>query len=122
MPEEIAARAIVFAALVGAGILMLWLARATAEGRLGRNQFAGIRVPVTMASDQAWVAAHRAAKRPTQMAGWCAVCGGVVALLLPFEAVMVLTLAAAALMVGFALWGAVIGARAARERDRHDVP
>ncbi|OHT86710.1 SdpI family protein [Mycobacteroides saopaulense] len=45
----------VLAAIV---LLMTWRA---ATGRLPRNQMMGIRIPCTMASEQAWRAGHRAA-------------------------------------------------------------
>lgn len=41
--------------------LFLPLVKAAASGKLARNGFAGIRIPSTMASDEAWAAGHRAA-------------------------------------------------------------
>lgn len=43
--------------------LLLTLCSRAANGRLPRNQWAGIRTPATMRSDQAWMAGHRAALR-----------------------------------------------------------
>ena len=45
----------------GAGLVMIALGRLSATGRLPRNVFAGIRIPSTMRSDDAWRAGHRAA-------------------------------------------------------------
>lgn len=42
-------RLVMFVVMVGAGVLLLWMAQAAASGRLGRNPVAGIRLPVTMA-------------------------------------------------------------------------
>lgn len=45
-------------------ITVIWRA---ATGRLQRNQTAGIRIPSTMRSDEAWQAGHRAALRLTPL-------------------------------------------------------
>jgi uncharacterized membrane protein len=60
-------------ALAGVGLLVV--GRLGALGRLPRNHFAGIRLPATMASDEAWRTAHRAAAAPL-------LAGGVAALVL----------------------------------------
>jgi hypothetical protein len=44
-------------------ILLVVVDWAAASGRLRRNRWAGIRIPSTMRSDQAWVAGHSAALR-----------------------------------------------------------
>lgn len=114
--QELTARVVIVVAMGGAGLLMLWMAGAAASGRLKRNQFAGIRLAVTMSSDEAWLAAHRAAKRPTRIGGWCAIVSVVPAFLpVPLPAVVVAVLAGAIAMLGFALWGASVGSRAARD-------
>lgn len=46
---------------IGAGILVRKLARRAADGDLGRNGYAGIRTKSTLASDEAWLAGHKAA-------------------------------------------------------------
>ena len=56
--------AIVIIAMCLAVIVM---SRLAANGKLPRNQWAGIRTPSTMRSEQAWVAAHRAALRLTPL-------------------------------------------------------
>ncbi|MFC8680179.1 SdpI family protein [Microbacterium ureisolvens] len=114
MSEEIVARVILFPVMVGAGLLMLWLARAAASGRLGRNQLAGVRLPSTLASDKAWLAGHRAARRPTEIAGWCALASAAPALTpLPLPVVVGVVLLGALAMIAFTLWGAVLANRAA---------
>jgi hypothetical protein len=44
-----------------AGVVVVVLGRLAATGRLPRNVLAGIRIPSTMRSDEAWRAGHRAA-------------------------------------------------------------
>lgn len=41
--------------------LFLYLVKSAASGKLARNRFAGIRIPSTVAADEAWTAGHRAA-------------------------------------------------------------
>jgi hypothetical protein len=48
-------------------VLFITLCSRAANGRLARNQWAGIRTPSTMRSDQAWAAGHRAALRLTPL-------------------------------------------------------
>jgi len=118
MGEEILARAVVFVVMVAAGGLILWTAKATADGRLGRNPVAGIRLPVTMASESAWIAAHRAARTPTMAAGWCAIVSAIPSVLpvpLPFAVGSVL--AGAIAMLVLVLRGAAMGTHAARTAE-----
>lgn len=115
MSEDVVGRTVIFVAMVGAGCLILWMAKATASGRLGRNPIAGIRLPVTMASDRAWLVAHQAARRSTTAAGWCAIGFAVpVVLPVPLEIGVVFVLVGAAAMLAFVLYGAAVGSRAAR--------
>jgi len=115
MGEEFTGRLVMFTVMVGAGVLILWMARAAASGRLQRNPIAGIRLPVTMASDRAWLAAHQAAKRPTQVAGWCAIACAVPSVLpVPLPVAVVSILIGAAALLVFVLYGAAVGSRAAR--------
>jgi hypothetical protein len=115
MSEDLLARAVIFVVMVSAGSLILWTAEAAASGRLRRNPVAGIRLPVTMASDKAWLVAHQAAKRPTATAGWSAIASAVPSLLpLPLGFVVASILMGAATMLVLVLHGAAVGARAAR--------
>ena len=116
MGEEILARSILLIVMAGAGVLILWMASAAADGRLGRNQIAGIRLPSTLVSDRAWLAAHRAARRPTQIAGWCAIIGSIPAALpVPLPLAVVSVLVGAVLMLVFTLRGAQVASRAAQD-------
>ena len=111
-----AVRIVLLVVLVGAGVLIVWMARATASGRLKRNQFAGIRLSSTMASDSAWLAAHVRAKRPTEIAGFTAMATGVFALLpAPLPVLATGLMVGCIAMLGLVVYGAAVGARAAAE-------
>jgi len=47
-------------AMVAVAVLAFWTARRGAAGTLPRNDVIGIRTGATRASDEAWIAAHRA--------------------------------------------------------------
>ncbi|MEM7322866.1 MAG: SdpI family protein [Actinomycetota bacterium] len=64
------------AVMVGSGILIIVVARRAADGRTGVNKVAGIRTAATMSSDEAWLAAHVAGRRLTELGGRIAVIGG----------------------------------------------
>jgi uncharacterized membrane protein len=51
------------------GVVMVVLGRASATGRLPRNPFAGIRIPSTLRSDEAWRAGHLAAASALTISG-----------------------------------------------------
>lgn len=51
------------------GLIVAGLGRMSATGRLPRNVFAGIRIPSTMRSDEAWRAGHHAAALALTAAG-----------------------------------------------------
>jgi uncharacterized membrane protein len=52
------------------GVMVVALGHMAATGRLPRNIFAGIRIPSTMRSDEAWRAGHRAAASALTTAGF----------------------------------------------------
>jgi hypothetical protein len=51
------------------GVIVLVLGRLSAAGTLPRNPLAGIRIPSTLRSDEAWKAGHRAAASALTAAG-----------------------------------------------------
>ncbi len=99
--------AIVLAILSG----MLWVLTSFAvNGRLRRNRFVGIRSTATMVSDEAWLAAHRAAR------GWLvatAVLGFVVSAIVIISQSWIALLAGCTLMVVASIVAKVAGFRAA---------
>jgi hypothetical protein len=101
--------------LLAAGLSLVWCARAAASGRLGRNQVAGIRTATTVASDEAWLAAHRGARPLSEAAGWVLAGAGPVLLLVPGEQPSAVVGGSAAVVaLGLTVAGAVVGSRAAR--------
>jgi uncharacterized membrane protein len=114
MEHEWIARAVLLVNLVGAGVLVLWVSLAAASGRLKRNHTAGIRTPQSMASDEAWLAAHVRARRSSVWASVVSIAAGFLTLFpLPMPTIIVCVLVAAAAMVGLALYGARVGGVAA---------
>jgi len=114
--EHVVLQVLAAAVLVGAGTLLVWLARATASGRLRRDPAAGIRVPATKWSEEAWRGAHIRAEHPTECAGTTSIVGGLVALVplpdaVPWPTVLVGSVA----MLALVLHGARVGNRAAKE-------
>lgn len=106
--------------LLASGLLIIWVATVTASGRLGRNALAGIRTASTLASDEAWLAAHRRAKRPTILAGLLLRVGALLVLApmaldaLTVSAMAVGVIAACVLVLACGIYGAVVGSAAAR--------
>lgn len=114
MDNFLAVRIVMFVVMVGSGVLLVWMAHAAASGRLKRNSIAGIRTPSTMVSDEAWLTAHVRAKRPTIHAGFASVATGLIALIPISEVVLATTVLTGCIaMLGFVLYGARVGSRAA---------
>lgn len=86
-----------------------------ANGRIGINAVAGIRTANTMANEQTWLAAHRAARTPTIIG----IVAAVISLAPAFfggsepEQTLLVVLSVALLMVGVIV-GTIVGTRAAR--------
>ncbi|MGN7702269.1 SdpI family protein [Cellulosimicrobium sp. 22601] len=119
MTADTIADVVLLLVLAGAGVLLVWCARATASGRLGRNQLAGIRTATTLASDDAWRTAHRAARPLSEAAGWVLVAAAPVLFLVGDEAGLVVVLVATGLTLALTIGGLVVGTRAVRrEADR----
>ncbi|WP_424447591.1 SdpI family protein [Microbacterium arborescens] len=114
MEPEILPRIVLFVTMAGSCAPLIWMARGAASGRLKRNSLAGIRTPRTIASDEAWLAAHVRSKRATLTTGYLSVAIGVVALVpMPPAALGIVVLVGAALMIIVMLWGTRVGTKAA---------
>ncbi|SKB04694.1 SdpI/YhfL protein family protein [Aeromicrobium choanae] len=108
-------RAVVGLVMLGVAALLWWMARAAAAGRLERNALVGIRTPSTMASDEAWLAAHQRAERPTKAAAITSAAVAAACLLpMPEAALITVVLGGCAAILGLAIHAAVVGGRAAR--------
>ena len=70
MAELIVLSVILLAVWVGSALAMHWLCRQIAAGRLERNTWVGTRTSWTLASDEAWHAAHRASLPAYRWAAW----------------------------------------------------
>lgn len=67
--------------LLAAGVAIFVVGHAAADDKLPLNHAAGIRLPMTMTSEEAWYACHRASATMMQAAGAVPIFGGVVLLL-----------------------------------------
>ena len=65
--------------LIGAGGLLVGLAGRIDAGRLGRNRWAGLRIPATTANDEAWRAGQLATVPSLRIAGGCYLVAGLAA-------------------------------------------
>lgn len=91
------------------------MARAAATGRLRRNRFAGLRIPSTMASDEAWLAAHIRAQPLIIAAGIVSLVYGLSAFL-PMSIMVVAlgALVACMVMLGLMVYATVVGGQVAK--------
>jgi uncharacterized membrane protein len=103
--------------LIAAGVLLVVVGRMTADGRIPRNQFAGIRTKQSMADDEAWLTVHRAARPWMIGAGAALVVAGAVALAVPSQLVGSAAAGAGAILTAvLALRGTAAGHAALRRR------
>lgn len=106
---------VIAGSLAVGGVLVVVVTRRAARGELARNHLAGVRTPATLASDRAWLAAHRAALPATTVGGAIAIAGSLLLLLRPGPAgtLVLLAVVGGGLLAGV-IGGAVQGVRAAR--------
>ena len=100
--------------LVLAGLLIMWIAVRSWQGRLSRNFAAGVRTPSTMRSDEAFLTANKVAAPFTLIGGLLFVVTGLVAAAVPLrtaEAVLPTGVLIAAVVM---VIGGVRGVRAVR--------
>ncbi|MDF2048019.1 MULTISPECIES: SdpI family protein [Microbacterium] len=109
-------------AMVAVAALAFWTAQRGAAGTLPRNDFIGIRTGATRASDEAWIAAHRAGAVDLAWSGAGALLtalGPWAALIVPTSlrefVIVVAVVVGLVVLLGFSLRAAVVGGRAARE-------
>jgi uncharacterized membrane protein len=100
--------------IVLAGLLIVWLAIRSWQGRLSRNYVAGVRTPSTMRSDEAFRMANKAAAPFTLVGGLLFVVTGVVAAIVPARAASVVLPTGVAIAAVLLVVGGVVGVRAAR--------
>ena len=127
-PAALAITIAISVALGGTGLLLIAIATRAADGRLGRNVLAGIRTRATRASDEAWLAAHRAGERPTRLGGLLAIALGPLAVVVGLVASAlagsgtdgylrwwtIAVVVGTILVLAAVVHGAVLGQRAAR--------
>jgi uncharacterized membrane protein len=100
--------------LVLAGLVIVWVAIRSWQGRLSRNYVAGVRTPSTMRSDEAFRIANKVAAPFTLVAGLLFAVTGVVAAVLPLHTATVVLPTGVVIAAVVAVIGGVMGVRAAR--------
>ncbi|MFJ3383420.1 SdpI family protein [Curtobacterium sp. NPDC090221] len=105
-----------------AAVLVTWITWRAATGSLARNTLAGVRTRITMSSDAAWRVGHRAALRPTMIAGtitvlWCSLSIVVGSLRTPIS-----VLVATVVLVSGALLSIPVAHRAVRRAAPEEQP
>ncbi|MCL3860905.1 SdpI family protein [Actinotalea sp. K2] len=120
-PIPLAARILVGVCLLGGAWTVRTITRRAADGRLGRNQLAGLRTTATLRSDEAWRAGHRAGLPSNEIGATGLALAGLAILVLPDGvALIAVSLGGAVWAVGWLLHAMVLANRAARvvEPDR----
>ena len=102
--------------LAAGGIVLMLVGRRASDGRLRMNPLVGIRTTLTLNSEIAWDAAHRAGGRFLSIAGLGPLLTGPVLLTRPTNAAgVVIVLSGLTWMVGWILRAGVVGTRAAEK-------
>lgn len=103
---------------LAAGGALLYVGLAGLRRRLPRQRWVGIRLPVTMRSEQAWAAAHLAAGTALVGAGVVAVLAGVLVPLAKGTGVASPGVVSAAAVVPVLVFVGLAGARGVRAAER----
>lgn len=113
---NIALQTLLCGVLLFGGILLLVVAHRSAQERLGRNRFVGVRTSATMRSDDAFRVGNRAAASATRLGGMISVVSGIFVLLVPAGGPLGVGVAVVgtAVMLGMVILGGVRGHRAAQ--------
>ncbi len=101
-------------AIMLAGLLIIWLAIRSWQGRLTRNYVAGVRTPSTMRSDEAFRIANKAAAPFSLVGGLLFVVTGVVSAVVPLHTASTVLLTGVVIAAVVLVVGGVRGVRAAR--------
>lgn len=102
--------------LLVAGVALAWIGLKGERGTLPLNWVAGIRTKATMASDEAWDAAHRAGGRLMTISGVVLAASAVPLFFRPSNAVAaVLILGSTGVVLVLAVWSTIRANRAARD-------
>ena len=105
--------------IVAAGVLVTVIGRLTATGRIGRNNFAGIRSKRSMADDESWTIVHRGAQPWMLAGGVMIILSGVIAAAVPAEtASAIIVGVGVALVMVCTVLGTLAGHRALSNRPR----
>lgn len=106
------------ALLIAAGALLAVVAIRSRRGSLPRNWIVGIRSTSTLASDAAWVAAHRAAAPSLAFGSVGSVVAGIALAFRPSNRVgLAIVLVGLVWLLTFVVAGGYLGNRAARDAD-----
>jgi nitrogen fixation protein FixH len=97
-----------------AGLVIMWVAIRSWQGRVTRNYVAGVRTPSTMRSDEAFLIANKTAAPFSLVGGALFLITGVVAAVVPMHTAVVVEPTGVALGAVLLVIGAVRGVRAAR--------
>jgi uncharacterized membrane protein len=100
--------------LVLAGLVIVWLAIRSWQGRLTRNYVAGVRTPSTMRSDEAFRLANKVAAPFSLAGGLLFAVTGVLAAVVPEHTASVVLVTGVATAAVVMIVGGVLGVRAAR--------
>ena len=99
------------------GLMLTVVAWRTGRGKLGRNRKAGIRTATTLASDEAWLAVHRAAEPWSLAGGGAMIIGGLLAIGIQHDGIAAVVAGGGALLgAGLSIAGAVVGHASLRSR------
>ena len=102
--------------LVVAGAILLIVALRSRSGAMPRNWIVGIRTTTTLASDEAWNLAHRAAASPLLLGSIGTMLSGLVLLLRPTNGFgLAVVIAGIVWLLFWVLRGGIVGHRAAKD-------
>ena len=104
--------------LLASGAILAVVAFRSQRGTLPRNWIVGIRTTTTLASDEAWDAAHRAGARALSTGAWGTAAAGMALLLRPSNGVgLAVIMAGLGWLLGWVFRAGYLGTRAARRED-----